>query len=179
MSLLPCPFCAGTPYTIPGTDGKTLIHCGKCSARMVVYSHNHSPWNERAKPSCEAIYVASRVSRAPMWRILRADGMPIVSTWIDEAGDNETDDFTELWRRIQSEISQSSAMIFYGDVEDAPWKGAFIEIGMALALGKPVLAVILGELEDRTMRPIGSWLAHPNVRQFSSLDAALAARRQG
>ena len=40
------------------------------------------------------IYVASRVSRAEMWRGYRDEGgVPIVSTWIDEAGDGETDDF--------------------------------------------------------------------------------------
>lgn len=119
------------------------------------------------------IYVASRVSRAPMWRYLRAEGYPIIASWIDEAGDDETDDFGELWLRIQREIAGSRGLIFYGDTSDAPWKGALVEIGIALALGRPVKAIIIGSLQDRTMRPVGSWLAHPNVERCASFQYAM------
>jgi nucleoside 2-deoxyribosyltransferase len=110
-----------------------------------------------------------------MWREMREDGFPIISTWIDEDGDGDTEDFSELWDRIQNEIAQSAALLFYGDVTDAPWKGAFVEVGIALALGKPVHALIIGDLQDRTMRPIGSWLAHPLVRQWKTMGDAVAA----
>lgn len=127
-----------------------------------------------AKQGGHGIYVASRVSQAPMWRGLRDNGnVPIVSTWIDEAGDGETADFGELWTRIQREIAGSSGLVFWADVNDAPWKGALIEIGIALALGKPVGVVLLGELEGRTMRPVGSWIHHPNVRVTRFLDEAI------
>ena len=53
------------------------------------------------------IYVASRASvpaRGAMWRRLRSEGWPIVSTWIDEDGEGQTDDFSDLWERIHREV---------------------------------------------------------------------------
>lgn len=130
---------------------------------------------DSAKP---AIYVASRVARAPMWRDLRDHGWPISSSWIDEDGEGETGDFGELWLRIQREIAACTGLIFYGAVADAPWKGALLEVGMALAMGKPVYAVIVGDLDGRTQRPIGSWLAHPQVVR-GTLAQALKALYNG
>jgi hypothetical protein len=120
------------------------------------------------------IYVASRVKHAQMWLNLAAMGAPIISTWIYEAGDNDTDDFGELWSRILTEIEQSRALVFYGAAGDDPWKGAFVEVGAALAFGKPVFVVLDGiELNGRTLRPVGSWLAHPSVRRCANVRQAL------
>lgn len=48
--LLPCPFCGGKPYVLPGDDGQALIRCGDCSARMVVGAVDRSTnWNRRAE----------------------------------------------------------------------------------------------------------------------------------
>lgn len=64
------------------------------------------------------IYVASRVHRAPMWQKLRTGGFSITSTWIDEAGEGETEDFGELWERI------SDKLVLYAETDDFPLKGA-------------------------------------------------------
>ncbi len=133
---------------------------------------------ERPAPGMKlaGIYVASRVRHAAMWQGYKDRGLPIISSWINEAGDGDTDDFGELWTRIESEIRRCRALIFYGQAGDDPWKGAFIEIGLALAYNKPVFVVLNGiELRDRTMRPVGSWLAHPNVTRLVTLDAAFVA----
>lgn len=120
------------------------------------------------------IYVASRVSRAPMWRGLRDNGgVPITSTWIDEDGEGQTADFGELWTRCAREIAASTGLVFYADVNDAPWKGALVEVGIALALGKPVGVVQLGEFEGRTMRPVGSWIHHPAVKVTRYISEAI------
>lgn len=119
------------------------------------------------------IYVASRVVRAPMWKALRDTGIPITASWIDEAGEGETASFTELWIRLHGEINSSRGLIFYGSTEDAPWKGALVEVGIAIGLGKMVAAVVVGDLEGRTYRPIGSWLEHPSVVRFSKLEDAV------
>lgn len=121
------------------------------------------------------LYVASRTNRANLWKALRDDGVPIVSSWIDEAGEGETGDFSELWSRIQSEIASSVGLLFYADTRDAPWKGAFVEIGIALALGKQVGIVVVGELEGRTMRPVGSWIHDSRVTRYETVDAACKA----
>lgn len=99
-----------------------------------------------------------------MWRAYRARGAKIVSTWIDEAGEGETADFTELWHRIQTEIWQCTRLVFYAEASDFPLKGAIIETGMALAFGRPVWVLGKGiKLEGRTARPFGSWIYHPSV----------------
>lgn len=123
----------------------------------------------------KGIYVASRASvpaRPQMWCSLRAKGWPIVSTWIDEAGEGETGDFTDLWQRIHDEIAASRGVILYAEESDFPLKGAFIECGMALGMGKPVAVVLKFPLMDRSMRPLGSWGNHPLVKICQSLDQA-------
>lgn len=126
----------------------------------------------------KTIYAASRASiaaRGSMWRTLRAAGAPIISSWIDEDGEGETGSFAELWTRIEAEIRSCSRLVLYVEPEDFPLKGALVEVGMALALGKPVVVVSPGvELEPRSMRPIGSWAAHPLVSFNHNIKEAVA-----
>ena len=134
--------------------------------------------DDQTKTTAGGICVASRASvpeRGAMWRRLRAEGWPIISTWIDEDGEGETGDFGELWHRIEREVTTASRLVFYAEPDDLPLKGALIEAGMALAAGVPVYAVLPGvQLEPRSMRPVGSWLAHPNVKIVDSIEAALS-----
>jgi len=122
------------------------------------------------------IYVASRASlpeHPARWRALRTAGWPIVSTWIDEAGPDETADLGELWTRIMQEVSSARGLVLYVGSDDFPLKGALIEVGAALALGKRVGLYAPGVLlEERSMRPLGSWAAHPLVRICPTLGAA-------
>lgn len=124
------------------------------------------------------IYVASRASvpaRSAMWRALRRTGWQITSTWIDEAGEGETDDFTELWDRIMREIGAANKVVLYAEQNDFPLKGAILEAGIALGMGKPVVVCLPGvKLDGRTARPIGSWIAHRNVTRIDDLDCAMA-----
>ena len=103
----------------------------------------------------------------------------VLTTWIDEAGEGETDDLGELWSRIRAEIEASRALVLYLRPGDFPLKGALIEVGMALAMGKPVHVAMRGvEVEPRSMRPIGSWLHHPLVTRYlgeNDLDDAMRA----
>lgn len=122
------------------------------------------------------LYVASRASlaaRPRMWQRLRAKGWPIVSTWIDETGEGETDDFTELWARIEKEVRAAAGLILYAEASDFPLKGALVEVGMAIGMGKPVAVVVPDVLLcDRHMRPLGSWAHHPLVTICNDLDQA-------
>ena len=119
------------------------------------------------------IYVSGRASvpeRAAMWKEYRALGWNINSSWID-AG--ETDQLEALWLTIQWEISDCHALILYAEESDFPLKGAFVEIGMALGMGKPVIIVLPFEPEGRTFRPIGSWIKHPSVTIVKTVQEAL------
>jgi hypothetical protein len=125
----------------------------------------------------EAIYIASRASlpeRSAMWRAFRRDGVDITSSWIDEAGEGETDNFAELWNRIRREVAQSDRLVLYAEQGDFPLKGALIEVGMALAYGLRVTVCLPGVILDgRTHRPIGSWIEHRLVTRCDDIGQAL------
>ncbi|MES0071850.1 hypothetical protein [Mesorhizobium sp. M0058] len=111
------------------------------------------------------IYTASKTVHAAKWKQLRSDGWPIISTWIDEAGAGETVDFADLWSRCVDEAANASAVLLYREPGEV-LKGAFIEAGVALAAGKPVLAIGCEEF---------SFVNHPLVTQFADVPAVLAA----
>ena len=126
----------------------------------------------------KGIYIASRASIAKHpenWRKLRdVDRFNIVCSWINEAGAGETDDFSELWSRIESEIKSCERLILYVEPDDFPLKGALIEVGMALSLGIQVFVVAHDVvIEKPNFRPIGSWINHPLVKVVDSMDTAL------
>lgn len=125
----------------------------------------------------EQIYIASRASipeRAALWRAYRKRGVMITSTWIDEAGENQTDDLSELWARIVGEVSRADRVVLYAEADDFPLKGALIEVGIALGLGRPITVCLPGvELHPRSCRPIGSWIHHPMVARCDNIDQAM------
>lgn len=128
----------------------------------------------------KGFYLASRASipeRSAQWRHLRDEkGWNIISTWIDEAGAGETACFGELWSRIKGEISGASCLLLYVEPDDFPLKGALVEVGLAMGEGIPIYVAAPGiTLEGLTMRPLGSWVIHPTVTVFQSLDDALEA----
>ncbi len=101
-----------------------------------------SPSPARALPG---IYIASKTQHAQRWRFLRdAVGYPIISTWIDEAGEGETSDWSDLWERCVREASTATALIVYREPDEV-LKGGWIEVGAALAAGVPVFAVGIDE----------------------------------
>lgn len=119
------------------------------------------------------IYVSGRASipeRAAMWRECRSLGWNINSSWID-AG--ETEDLETLWVIIQLEVSDCDTLILYAEEFDFPLKGALVEVGMALGMGKPVIVVLPFEPEGGTLRPIGSWIKHPRVTIVKTVQEAL------
>lgn len=86
------------------------------------------------------VYVASKVKHAGMWRQLRNFGMPINSTWIDEAGEGQTEDHAELASRCLREVQEADALILFCEPGDV-LKGALIEAGAALVIGKHVFCI--------------------------------------
>lgn len=124
-----------------------------------------------------SIYVASRASipeRGAMWRKFRADGLPIISSWIDEDGEGQTADFMDLWSRIADEIRQSHDFVLYAEPGDFPLKGALIEAGIAIGRGIPIHTCLPGvELDYRSCRPIGSWINHPLVTRCDDIQQVM------
>ena len=107
-----------------------------------------------------AIYMASKSIHASKWRVLRSIGVPIISTWIDRTNDV---DMTDLWYSCIDEIQMATHVIAYYEYNET-WKGAFVEIGAALANKTQVL--VIGD-------PPGSWVNHPLVERVHDIYMAL------
>ncbi len=194
VELLPCPFCGAAIHIRKGVNG--YGHCkteGCHASRAQIVSLDDqkqvAAWNRRALTAApvreeggavrRGVYVASRASapeRPAMWRNLRAQGHPIISTWIDEAGEGESHDLGDLWGRILREVTSAQRLVLYAEAEDFPLKGAYVEVGMALAAGVPVFVVAPGvALDARSLRPLGSWAKHPLVTFCDTVEEAFAA----
>lgn len=122
---------------------------------------------QQGKPMT-TVYTASKMRHAWMWQQLRAGGLNVISTWIDEAMDKESPSLPDLWERCVREASEADCTLVYADHSEAPevMKGALVEVGAALASGKTAYAVGVSESD-------GSWVNHPLVVQCRDLDHAL------
>lgn len=132
------------------------------------------------KQSVLSFYAASRASstaRPLMWRQWRDEqGVKIVSSWIDAILSKEPTNLSELWTNIVKEIASCNCLVLYVSTEDLPLKGAFVEVGMALALGKPIRIVApdIGCTAEALLPVLGSWVAHPAVTICQNLKQAFA-----
>jgi len=88
----------------------------------------------------QKFYVASKVRHADYWQKLRASGVNIISTWIDEAGKGQTFDVAELASRCINEIKKCDALILLVYADETV-QGALIEVGVAMAYNKPIYCV--------------------------------------
>lgn len=111
------------------------------------------------------IYVASKAEYAANWRVCRVAGLNIISTWIDTDVDlmSSEKEVTDLWNRRVLEISSSDVLIVYKAPEET-LQSVLVEVGCALAFGKPVLAVGCDDM---------SFTWHPLVTKCPDLEAAL------
>ncbi len=115
------------------------------------------------------IYIASKTKHAERWRLLRANGVPIVSTWIDDAGEGETTDWNDLWERCIAEVKGARAVVLYVEPEETH-KGTLIEVGVAIASGVPVFWV---------GPEIGSIRRYEYVSACASIEEAFAYALRG
>lgn len=118
------------------------------------------------------IYVASRVFRVGMWRKLRDQGFPIISSWIDEPQPSKKTN-RELWRRNATDLRMANRCVIYVERADLPLKGVLFEAGACAIRGTPVRIVTDIPIEERDAL-LGSWIHHPRVSFFG--DVRLACR---
>jgi hypothetical protein len=147
------------PLAVKGQDWVNCPICGEPDMRKEIFDEglalihctNHGcPSNGAPAPPAvdraaviekrRGIYIASKTKYAPRWREYRAHGEPIISTWIDEAGEGESADLHDLWDRCLSEAASCQVLIVYRESSDV-LKGAWVEIGAALQARNPVYAV--------------------------------------
>ena len=112
------------------------------------------------------IYIASKAKHAARWLALRNNGLPVISTWIDEPEPGAWVEGTgAAWAKYTREAATADVVLAYGE-EGEVQKGALVEIGCALGAGKKVFLV--GPFP-------GSWVDHPRVVKCDSIEHALDA----
>lgn len=115
------------------------------------------------------IYGASKTQHAPLWEQMHRKGVDLVSNWhapevMKTYADDDPALLAVLWMRIYHEIGVANCLVLYVTPDDkTPLKGALVEVGMALAMGKPIHVVRPGVKLGEFFRPLGSWIAHTNV----------------
>jgi hypothetical protein len=111
-----------------------------------------------------SVYVASASRYAPLWRSLRAAGLDISASWIDQTEATEAEGQRRRDRRL-SEAAEAEVVILYHELAEAPTL-SLQEAGAALAMGKRVLSV--GPRDTALGRS-----GHPNWVHCHSLVEAL------
>lgn len=135
--------------------------------------HNTENTARPEEPICNKVlkfYVASKTTHAEFWKHQRREfGCQIISTWIDEAGEGQTANYSELAQRCISEVQKADVLVLYCEPGEL-LKGALIEVGAALALGKEVRCVGNCDSLSRV------FVKHPKWRNFVSMFDAFSAK---
>ena len=118
------------------------------------------------------IYCASSLHHAPLWRELaRTENLTFCARWpwhhCDEDGNPIwPESFAPIfWQHDLEDIQKASALLCYALPSDF-MRGALVECGMALALGKNV--ILCGNNKG-----FGTWQYHPLVSRVDSMDDAI------
>ena len=106
------------------------------------------------------IYTISKLYDVDIWKKFRAEGYPILSTWIDL---DELYDYSKFWNNVLLEIAQCRAVVLYLQSPHT-LKGGMIELGAALANNIPIFAVGVKNF---------SYCQHPNIEHCESVEHAM------
>jgi nucleoside 2-deoxyribosyltransferase len=124
------------------------------------------------------VYTASKAKKyhTKLWRRLREElqplGIIINSTWIDfDTEPTDKQSWISLWSACINEASNCSILLALYRRHEKP-KGQNVEVGAALASGKPVYIV-----RPKGMK-VGDFAHHPLVTWFDTLDEALTSIKQ-
>jgi nucleoside 2-deoxyribosyltransferase len=117
----------------------------------------------QAMVSRPKVYVASKVFRAPMWRLIREQyqtHIDVISTWINEditpLDEATPEKCRDGWIKNIDDVVKAKYLIALADRED-PLSGTLVEIGGMLATGGTV--ILLGDCERYS-----TWAHHPWVK---------------
>ena len=127
------------------------------------------PWQEADAVMRIKVYTASKLSEAGRWRDLK-DAWPevdFVARWpfkhVGAVPDTPT--FAKVfWDHDLQDVEKSDVVLIYGAPADK-LRGALVEVGMALAMGKEVIAV--GDHPDYS-----TWQYHRRVHRVDDLSQA-------
>jgi len=124
------------------------------------------------------IYLASKLFRAPQWRLFRTlylNEFEVVSTWHDNLTVEADDANCDLacrkgWEgNLEQVVNRCDILLAHGEKDDK-LNGTMIEIGMAFGLSKPIYLV--------GSYPWGTWKILDHVQHFNNLLEAVEAIRK-
>ena len=118
------------------------------------------------------VYIASCVGHAELWRkVHETPDIHFVSRWpfLEPFVDPTALNSRKIWLDDMADVRACHALIVYA-VEGVHLRGALVEAGAALALGRMV--IVVGEHPD-----YGFWQHHPNVTHVATFENALDAVR--
>ena len=118
------------------------------------------------------VYTASKLRHGLLWRekFQRSSIAFVNSRWLqhDFIGTPDSPDLAiDFWVEDEEDVKSCDALVVYAAPEDH-LRGALVEVGMAIAYGKPIIA--LGDHSD-----YGTWRYHPQVINVKSWDHLLIA----
>ncbi len=116
------------------------------------------------------VYIASKLADAPLWRSLREAWPEVEFTarWpVCHVGTTpDTEGFAKIfWDHDLADVGAYDVVLVYTASRTYQLRGALVEVGMGLALGKEI--VVVGNHPD-----YGTWQHHRNVHHASDLDEA-------
>lgn len=115
------------------------------------------------KPTC---YTASKMGHRQKWLALRRDTrVEWTAHWPDIDVEDTPDNSAWFWRIDHNNIAISDFVLVYAKESDA-LRGALVEAGIALGMGKTV--IVVGEHHC-----YGTWQYHPTVIRTPTLDSAI------
>ena len=128
---------------------------------------------QQARPGI-AVYTASKLTHAMLWRALRADWPEVHFTarwpW-QHINDNGTPKWPSdsahgaiFWEHDQQDVQRASVVLCYAEPGDI-LRGALVEAGMALGMGK--LVIVVGSNESYS-----TWQYHSRVLRVKDLSSA-------
>lgn len=116
------------------------------------------------------VYTASKLAEAPLWRSLREAWPEVEFTarWpvVHVGVTPDAACFAKVfWDQDLEDVGKADVVLVYTPSRADKLRGALVEVGMGLALGKEV--IVVGEHPD-----YGTWQHHRNCHVVSGLDEA-------
>lgn len=126
------------------------------------------------------VYTASKLKEGPRWRAIASKWpeIEVVARWpflhvTDDGSPGWPDDCAAhgnvFWQHDHEDVARADVVLVYGESDDA-LRGALVEAGMAIALGKTV--IVVGQCAA-----YGTWQFHSQVRRVGSMEAARSLLR--
>lgn len=117
------------------------------------------------------VYTASKLDHAELWKHIRVRFPQIYFTarWPFFVGyiEEGPECAEHFWQDDEEDVRRSDVVLVYAANSEEKLRGALVEAGMGIAMGK--LVIVVGKHPDYS-----TWQFHPQVEHADSIETALA-----